>query len=50
MIEISDTNFRCNSCDSYNDVMNISLYLNGTTQRSSFRLCLECRKQLKKIL
>lgn len=48
MLEITDTNFRCNACGTQSEVQNFSLLLND--KRMNFRLCKNCRKQLKRML
>lgn len=50
MIEISDTDFRCNACESFSNVKYITMTLNGSNQSSSFRLCSKCREQFEKML
>ena len=50
MIEIINTNFRCNSCESRDNVKNISVASNGNASKLNIRLCEKCRKELKKML
>ena len=50
MIEIVNTNFRCNACKSRDNVKNISIWLDGNTSKLNIRLCEKCRKRLKKML